>query len=141
LELSQQISAILSVVSVIIAISIGIGTLRQRANEPNEKRWQEYEKWKGHIDENFTTDNKERWKDFDNWRDGIDDKLSRDYSTINSIRRKIKRRDEFESLMLYSIRGILEHLATGNHNEMMKDMSKKIDKYLIDTPKYESDMD
>jgi len=130
LDLSQ-ISAVLGAVAVIISISIGVGTLRQRANEPNEKRWQDYEKWKAHIDANFTSDNTNRWQCFEDWKDEIDEKLARDYKALCTVNKRYEKQQDFEMLMLSSMKAIMDHLATGNHDGQMADLSKKLYGYLL----------
>jgi hypothetical protein len=127
----SQINTILGVVAVIISISIGAGTLRQRANEPNEKRWREYEEWKAHIDSTHTNDNKDRWKAFEDWKGEVDDKIARDYKALNTIHKRHEKQQDFEMLVLSSMKAIMDHLATGNHNEQMGELSKKLYEYLL----------
>jgi hypothetical protein len=102
----------LSFIAVAVSVAVGIGTLRQRASEPNEKRWREFEEWRAEVD----------------------DKLDRDYRSINRADKKIGKHKEVERLMLRSMLGIIEHLATGNHEENLQDISKQINEYLIDGP-------
>jgi hypothetical protein len=106
----------LSFIAVVVSVTIGIGTLRQRANEPNEKRWTEFEEWKTEVD----------------------DKLDRDYHSINRAGKKIDRHQEFERLMLRSMLGIIEHLVSGNHKENLQEVSRQINNYLIGNPMRDS---
>jgi hypothetical protein len=127
------LSSILSLAAVAISVAIGFGTLRQRANEPNEKRWQEFYVWKAHIDENFTDDNEDRWKENQEWKRNIDDRLDRDFYRINEFEKQFKRHGDFEYIMLSSMKGILNHLSAGNHTQQMQEISRRIDDYLMDT--------
>jgi hypothetical protein len=92
-------------------MAVGIGTLRQRANEPNEKRWKEYYEWKSEVDE----------------------KLGRDYRALNRVEDQMDGRHDFERIMLSCMKGILSHLAEGNHSEQMKKISHDIDDYLLNS--------
>jgi hypothetical protein len=103
------VSSSLSLLSFAIAILVGVGTLRQRANEPNEKRWRDLEQWKNEIDE----------------------KLARDYHAINRAGRSIGRHQEFERIMLRSMVGVIDHLADGNHADKLQEISRQISEYLI----------
>jgi hypothetical protein len=105
-----ELSSTLSLAALVISVLIGLGTLRRRAHEPNERRWREFEAWK--------TD--------------VDAKLDRDYRSINRADKKIGRHEDFEQLMLRSMLGILEHLASGNHVENLRDVSRQINEYLIE---------
>jgi hypothetical protein len=117
LSVLSELSSFFGFVAVIISVAVGFGTLRQRANEPNEKRWREFE---------------DRWDAFEKWKDNVDDKLDRDYRSINRAGKKIDRHQDFERLMLRSMLGVIEHLATGNHTDKLKEISKQINEYLID---------
>ena len=112
----SELSSLFGFVAVVISVAVGVGTLRQRANEPNEKRWRELEG---------------RWEALETWKVRVDDKLDRDYRSINRAGKKIDRHQDFERLMLRSMLGVIEHLATGNHTEKLKDISKQINEYLI----------
>jgi hypothetical protein len=112
----SELSSLFGFIAVVISVAVGVGTLRQRANEPNEKRWNELEG---------------RWEAFEKWKDGVDDKLDRDYRSINRAGKKIDRHQDFERIMLRSMLGIIEHLATGNHTEKLQDISEQINEYLI----------
>ena len=105
----SELSSLFGFAAVVISVAVGIGTLRRRAKEPDEKKWRDLEKWK----------------------ESVDGKLDNDYRFINSAGRKIDRHQEFERLMLRSMLGVIEHLATGNHTEKLKDISKQINEYLI----------
>jgi hypothetical protein len=100
-------------------MAVGIGTLRQRANEPNEKRWKEFEEWKN----------------------AVDDKLGRDYRVLNRVDKQMDRRQDFEHIMLSCMKGILSHLAEGNHSDQMRKISKDIDDYLLNRHRSENSGD
>lgn len=104
-----EVSSLLSFIAVIVSVVVGIGTLRQRANEPNERRWAE----------------------LDEWKKAVDEKLGRDYRSINRVEKQMTHRQGFERIMLASMKGILNHLAEGNHSDMMKKISCDIDEYLL----------
>jgi hypothetical protein len=127
----SELSSLFGFIAVAISVAVGLGTLRQRANEPNEKRWAEYAEWKRRIDENFTADNGDRWEAFWKWKADVDDKLDRDYQSINRADRRIDRHQCFERLMLRSMLGIIEHMASGNHADKLRDISRQINEYLI----------
>jgi hypothetical protein len=93
-----------------VSIALNISTLRQRANEPNEKRWKAFEDWKKEVDE----------------------KLARDYRSLNEFEIHVDDQKEFRKIMLQSVRGILRHLSSGNSTDEMKAISDRIDQYLID---------
>jgi hypothetical protein len=112
-----EISAVLGIAAVIISILVGYGTLKARVKEPDEKRWEKLNIWKSLVD----------------------DKLSRDYVSLNRIDKIMVRRNRFEVVMLHGIKGILEHLAEGNHTERMRQLSNEIDKYLIDLTNFDED--
>jgi hypothetical protein len=131
LDILAEFSSILSLVAVAISVTIGIGTLRQRANEPNEKRWQEIYAWKAHIDENFTDDNENLWKEYRKWKENIDDRLDRDFYWINAFEKQFRRHGNFEYIMLSSMKGVLTHLSAGNHTQQMQEISRRIDEYLM----------
>ena len=105
----SHINTLLGIVAVVISISIGIGTLRQRANEPNERRWRQ----------------------FDEWKDTVNQKLNRDYRVLNGIGDQMDRREEFECISLASTKGILSHLMKGNNTDQMRKLSEDIDAYLL----------
>ena len=111
-----ELGSVLGIIAVIISIANGYFVMKKRACEPNEKRWSELEEWKKHLEK---------------WKDSTDDKLERDYRSINRADRKIDRHHEFERLMLRSMLGIVEHLASGNHAENLQRISKQINDYLI----------
>jgi hypothetical protein len=135
----SELSSLFGFIAVVISVAVGFGTLRQRANEPNEKRWREFEEWKKHIDANFTVDNGDRWEAFGKWRNDVDDKLDRDYHSINRAGKKLDRHQGFERIMLLSMLGIIEHLTTGNHTEKLNDISKQINEYLINDRQWDLD--
>jgi hypothetical protein len=114
-----DLSAVLSLAAMGISMAVGISTLRQRANEPNEKRWEEYEKWKAEVD----------------------DKLGRDYRALNRVENQMGHRHDFEHIMLSCMKGILSHLAEGNHSDQMKKISQDIDEYLLNRHRSESSSD
>jgi hypothetical protein len=117
IELTDSIlNSLLGFIALVISISVGIGTLRQRANEPNEKRWREIEEWK----------------------DEVDDKLGRDYRVLNRVENQMDRRQDFEHIMLASMKGILSHLAEGNHDDQLRKISRDIDDYLLNRHRSES---
>jgi hypothetical protein len=104
-----ELSSLLSFIALVVSISIGVSNLKQRVNEPNEKRWRAFGEWKKEVDE----------------------KLDRDYHSINTSKKQMYRRQDFEQIMLFCMKGILNHLASGNHTNEMKAISQKIDNYLI----------
>jgi hypothetical protein len=103
------LNSLFGLIAVIISVAVGFGTLRRRANEPTEKRWEALETWK----------------------DGVDKKLDRDYRAINRADRRMGRHQDFESLMLRSMTGLIEHLASGNHANELKEISRQIKEYLL----------
>jgi hypothetical protein len=103
------LSSLFGLVAVIISIAVGFGTLRRRADEPNEKKWRDFEQWKNEIDE----------------------RLDRDYHAINRAGRSIGRHREFERIMLRSMVGVIDHLADGNHADKLQEISRQISEYLI----------
>jgi hypothetical protein len=100
-------------------MAVGIGTLCQRANEPNEQRWKEYEKWK----------------------DDVDDKPGRDYRALNRVDKQMSGRHDFEHIMLSCMKGIISHLAEGNHTDQMKKIAQDIDEYLLNRYRSETSGD
>jgi hypothetical protein len=113
----SELSSLFGFAAVVISVAVGFGTLRQRASEPNERKWRDFEKWK----------------------ESVDEKLDRDYRSINRAGKEIDRHQEFERLMLRSMLGIIEHMAEGNHAEKLKDISKQINEYLIGDRKWDLD--
>lgn len=105
----SEMSSLLGFVALIVSVAVGIGTLRQRANEPYERRWAELTEWKNEVD----------------------DKLARDYRSLNQVEKQMYQRYDFEHLMLASMKGILSHLAEGNHDDQLKKISQDIDEYLL----------
>jgi hypothetical protein len=118
------LSLLLSFMASVISVLIGIGTLRQRANEPNEKRWRELEGWREALEK---------------WKDDVDEKLDRDYHSINRADKRLGRHQDFERIMLRSMLGVIEHLASGNHADKLKDVSRQINEYLLSD--WQSDLD
>jgi hypothetical protein len=105
----SELSSLLSFIALIVSLLVGVGTLRQRVNEPSERRWTEFFEWKKEVDE----------------------KLGRDYRAINRAEQQIERHHGFEHIVLVSMKGLLNHLAEGNHAVEMKKISNDIDAYLL----------
>jgi hypothetical protein len=109
------ISSILSLISLLIAILVGIGTLRQRAKEPDTKRWKELMDWRLNVDEQIYK---------------IDKRISRDYTRLNDFDIAMGIRIECENIILESLKAIIDHLSTGNSRDEMKKISQGIDNFM-----------
>jgi subtilisin-like proprotein convertase family protein len=72
------------------------------------------------------------------WKDEVDDKLGRDYRVLNRVDKQMDRRQDFEHIMLASMKGILSHLAEGNHDDQLRKISRDIDDYLLNRHRSES---
>ena len=105
----SEASAVLGVIAVIISISIGIGTLRQRASEPTERRIKALEDWK---------------KD-------TDSKLRNDFDEIKDMKKQSRNMAEFQRVTLLSVKGILAHLTKDNQDERLQGLDLEIEKFLI----------
>ncbi|MDR3289531.1 MAG: hypothetical protein LBT22_08900 [Peptococcaceae bacterium] len=101
---------ILSIISTLIVIAVGYGTLKQRRTEPQEKRWKELEAWRAATDAKLDHDNRE----------------------IRTHNDKLTENTKFQQLILQSLKGIIDHLAQGNHGEDMTRISGEIDRFLIE---------
>jgi hypothetical protein len=73
------------------------------------------------------------------WKDDVDEKLDRDYRSINRADKRLGRHQDFERIMLRSMLGVIEHLASGNHADKLKDVSRQINEYLLSD--WQSDLD
>jgi hypothetical protein len=104
------VTPVLALCATVISVVVGYGTIKQRKDAPNEKRWAGYEEWKAHVDECLNHDNRK----------------------IGHFEREFDKSDDFQRIMLRSIKGVLDHLASGNHGEDMKEIIKQIDTFLID---------
>lgn len=111
-EFFVTLAAFLSLIATGISILVGYTTLKQRKNEPGQKRWAEWEKWRNDINEHLRL---------------VDNKLEHD-------NRRLKRMDEesvdnqaFQRIMLKSMKGILD----ASSDESMRRISAEIDEFLI----------
>jgi hypothetical protein len=112
-----ELSSLLSFVAIVTSAAVGISTLRQRANEPGEKRWADI------------------WA----WRDEVEEKLDRGCHDLNRVKKNVIMQRGFEDIMLSSMKGILDHLAEGNHGDQMKKISNEIYDFLSDRRRSEID--
>jgi hypothetical protein len=65
------------------------------------------------------------------WQKGVDAKLDNDNRRITHLERSLERTEELNRLLLRSVKGVLDHLATGNHTSQMNALIKNIDEFLI----------
>jgi hypothetical protein len=117
------ISSALSLISLLVAILVGIGTLRQRAKEPDTKRWKELMEWQLSVDEQIYK---------------IDKGISRDYTRLNDFDIAMGSRIECENIILESLKAIIDHLSTGNSRDEMKKISQGIDNFMREERKKRS---
>jgi hypothetical protein len=79
-----------------------------------------------------TSPQAERWRELDEWKKGINDKLAADKRSLDKHSRAIDDSEGFQRIMLRSVKGILEHLESGNHSEEMRKIVRQIDEFLIE---------
>jgi hypothetical protein len=108
-------SSLFGLIAVIISIAVGFGTLRQRAGEPDMKRWKELADWRAGVDEQIYR---------------IDKRISRDYKRLNDVDLAMDNRIECENIILESLKAIIDHLSTGNSRDEMKKISQGIDDFM-----------
>jgi len=65
------------------------------------------------------------------WQAETDAKLDNDNRRLNHLEKSFDKMEELDRIMLRSVKGILGHLSTGNHTEVMNKQIKEIDNYLI----------
>jgi len=65
------------------------------------------------------------------WQAETDAKLDNDNRKLNHLEKKFDTMEDLDRIMLRSVKGILGHLASGNHTEVMNGLIKEIDTYLI----------
>jgi hypothetical protein len=102
--------------AMIITFINSIYTMRNNLKGPQEKRWEELKKWTEKINEQ---------------NDRIEERLSRDYDRLNSHAKFLRKRGEFEELVLLSLSGILKHAATGNNTGNMQNLSNRLEAYTL----------
>ena len=140
MELLKELSPIVAIVSTVIAIIIGIGTLKQRRNEPQEKRFSEIEAHQSELDawrreQDTWRHEVEAWRhemdacrlEMDIWRREVNEKLDRDNRKIKSFEDEFAKNDEFRRLMLKSIKG----LVSSSGDASVGNISQEIDDFLI----------
>lgn len=60
------------------------------------------------------------------------EKLDNDNRRLNHLERSSERMEELDRLLLRSVKGILNHLSTGNHTDSMREIIGSIDEFLIE---------
>ena len=109
-EFIAAVSPVLSLISVIIAISVGYGTVKMRREEPGKE-------WRKAVDVRLGV---------------AEEKLGNDYRDLRQLKKESEARLEFEKVALKALRGIVLHEITGDHIEDMHKISKEIDNFLIE---------
>jgi hypothetical protein len=79
-----------------------------------------------------TSPQTERWGKLEAWQKSVNDKLDADKRTLDKHGRAIDDSEDFQRIMLRSVKGILEHLESGNHSEEMRKIVRQIDEFLIE---------
>jgi len=109
-EFIKDAGTLVALLVSVISILMTMLNIRAKRHEPGELRLKNIEKnigdlmtWKQDVD---------RWKEADN--------------------SKTERNQASERVILHSLKGILQHLATQNHTEEMKKIVAEIDKFLIE---------
>lgn len=110
------LAAILSLVATVTSITVALGTIKQRKNEPNEKRWTELTDWRLEVDEHFLS---------------VDKKLDSDNRRLKRMDDEHAQNRDFQRIMLKSMKGIIDASSTGNPNDAMRQISAEIDEFLI----------
>jgi hypothetical protein len=105
----ETVTPVLALVAVAVSIAVGYGTIKQRKDEPNARRWREFEEWRAHVDAALDNDNHK----------------------ISNFERDKESTAEFERVMLQAVMAMLAHMSDGNHGEQMREVSRKIEDYLI----------
>jgi hypothetical protein len=106
-ELITAVSPILSLISVMIAIFVGYGTIKARRDAP-DKAWRD---------------------ELNLWRARVDEKLDSDNHKIKNFDRLFEKNEEFQRITLHTLKGMLRHFST--EDDMIK-ISKEIDAFLIE---------
>jgi hypothetical protein len=89
---------------------VGYGTIKARRDAP-DKEWRD---------------------DLALWRARVDEKLDNDNHSIKRFDRQLETNEEFQRIVLRSLKDILSNLSSGNHAEEMRQTNNEIDKFLIE---------
>lgn len=65
------------------------------------------------------------------WQKETDKKLDSDNKRLGRLEKMFEENKELDRIVLRSFKGILQHLSEGNHTNIMKELSKDIDDFLI----------
>lgn len=65
------------------------------------------------------------------WQKETEEKLDNDNRRLANLEKSFNKIEEFDRVMLHSIKGILSHLSEENHTDKMNGLIKEIDDYLI----------
>ena len=103
------LAALVGVVSTVIAIVIGVGTLRQRRDAPHQQRLEALESWRREVDE----------------------KLDRDNKKIKSFEDDFMKNDEFQRVALKALKGLVEAVTKSGGDAGTQNISREIDEFLI----------
>ena len=109
MELLKELSPIVAIISTVIAIIIGVGTLKQRRNEPNEQRFAALETWKIEVDA----------------------KLDRDNRKIKSFDDAFEVNNAFQRVALKALKGLVEAVTKSGGEADARGISQEIDEFLL----------
>ena len=109
MELLKELSPFVGIVSTIIAIIIGAGTLKQRRDAPHQQRLEALEAWRREVDE----------------------KLDRDNKKIKSFEDEFEKNDEFQRVALKALKGLVEAVTKSGGEAEAMNISREIDEFLI----------
>lgn len=65
------------------------------------------------------------------WKAETEAKLDNDNRRLSNLEKSFSKIEEFDRVMLHSIKGILSHLSEEKHTDKMTGLIKEIDDYLI----------
>ncbi|MDR2395850.1 MAG: hypothetical protein LBD57_04555 [Endomicrobium sp.] len=127
--LEFNLITIVSFVGMIIGLINSIYLMRGNISSNQERKWKELKEWQEKIDYNFTTDNNIRWDKLVIWKDKVNERLERDYERLNTHANFLKKRGEFEELVLLSLGGILKTLTVDNGSPSIQKLADRLETY------------